>query len=111
MFQLINTYKRKAGSIMRTDVKVAVLTDALTEAGNLKTAVRRELREAFIEGAMGGFEVTPKGDFVIKIAEADGKPVYAKLELSVTESDKLFDEPKSRKKAQTEAPVVPSLFD
>lgn len=89
-----------------------VLKDALTAKGVLKTVVRNAIREQVADKFLGDFIHTPKGSYVIEIANADGTPVYAKIDLSISTADNLFDEPKPRAKAgkEDEAPEV-SIFD
>ena len=92
---------------MRTIVE---LTNGLTERGNLKQAVRNELKAQAVDNFLGDFEVTPKGDYVMHIANVDGKPVYIKVNLTISDSEKLFDEPKAKEKA-VETVDVPNLFE
>ena len=88
---------------------LVVMTNGLTEKGNLKQAVARGFREQGIANVLGDFEQTPRGDYVLAIAEVDGKIVYLKANLSVSIADNLFDEPESSK-AKVDAPEIPSIF-
>ena len=90
--------------------KIVELTNGLTERGNLKQAVRNELKVQAVDNFLGDFEVTPKGDYVMHIANVDGKPVYIKVNLTISDSEKLFDEPKAKGKVE-EVVEVPNLFE
>lgn len=89
---------------------LTVINGGLTEKGNLKQAVARQIREQGHAQFLGDFERTPKGDYVLAVAEVDGKTVYLKANMSVSIADNLFDTPKSSK-AEVEAVDVPSIFD
>lgn len=88
---------------------LATITGGLTEKGNLKQAVARDFREQGVKNVLGNFEKTPKGEYVLAIADVDGKTVYLKASISVSIADNLFDAPKSSK-AEVDAPEIPSIF-
>ena len=89
------------------------LTGVLTEKGNLKQAVAKDLKDQALANLLEGFEKTPKGDYVKAVAMADHKTVYVRANLSISVADNIFDEPKPREKGEkkeAEQIEVPSIF-
>lgn len=86
---------------------LAQINGGLTERGNLKQAVAKQIREQGTNKFLGEFERTPKGEYVLAVADVDGKTAYLKATLAVSIADNIFDEPKtSKSKAEVEAPEV-----
>lgn len=83
------------------------LENGLTEAGNLRPAYRDAIRDKFVEAFLGDYTVTPKGSFVMEVADVDGKAVYAKIDLSITDkADALFAEPKGKEAVANDTEIV-----
>ena len=72
------------------------VANGLTDAGNLRPAARNKLREFAEAKHLDAFTKTPKGEYVMEIADVDGKVAYLKLSASITIADNLFDEPKAK---------------
>ncbi len=89
---------------------LAVINGGLTDKGNLKQAVAKEIRDQGVAKFLEGFERTPKGEYVLHVADVDGKPVYLKATLAVSASDTIFDAPKASTKAEVEAPEIGDIF-
>lgn len=89
------------------------LSNVLTEKGNLKAQVARDLRAqcgAHLESL--GFVRMPNGKYAMVVADADGKTVTMNLELSVgLDTDFSAKEKSSKAKVvKVEQVEVPSLF-
>lgn len=77
--------------------ELAVITGGLAPKGGLKAQVARGIREQAGEWLeTQGYELTPKGRFVMPIANVDGTTAYIVLDLAVSNSPTLFDEPKPK---------------
>lgn len=87
-----------------------ILEDVLTDAGNLKSGVHKQIRKQ-LSGRLKelGFIETENGNLAMKIAEADGKPVYARVDAVVTMHDPFKAKEKKNKKPK-ENVEVPKLF-
>lgn len=84
----------------------------LTERGNLKRDVASQIREQANANILKGFEKTPKGEFVMAVAEVDGKTVYIRANLSVSIDEKIFDEPAPKAAAPAKESVkIDKIFD
>lgn len=94
-------------------VDIKNIDNALTEGGNLKTQVHKNLKEqvgGLIESALG-FEETPNGSYALPIASAGGKTIYARIDYVVTLADPFVEKaPAPRKRKETEDIPVPTLF-
>lgn len=87
------------------------LENVLTDAGNLKSGVHKKIRGQLAEKMKElGFETTPNGNMAMQIAEADGKPVYARVDAVVTMHDP-FVEKEKKKKPVKEDVELPDLFE
>ena len=89
---------------------VAVINAGLTEKGNLKAAVRDAIKEQGASKFLADFELTPKGEYVIHVADVEGKPVYLKVAMTVSIADNLFAEPKASKSKVEDAPEIGDIF-
>lgn len=85
--------------------RLGKVENGLTEKGNLKAKVREGMKDLVEAKYFEDFEVTPKGELVLPIAEVDGVTAYARVNLSISVADNLFDEPKGKAKAEDSAPV------
>lgn len=90
---------------------MAKIENALTQSGNLKQEVHKELSRQFAEKALEGslgLLPTPNKNHAMKIAEADGRPVYIRVDFVVTMVDPFVEKkPKAKVKEVVE---VPSIF-
>lgn len=75
------------------------IVGALTEKSNLKRAVATQMKEQGIANLLGDFTKTPKGEYVYHLADADGKPVYLRLSVSVSVDENIFADPVEKAKA------------
>lgn len=84
--------------------------DGLTENGNLKTSVFKNLKSQVADLLVTeiGVEETPNGDFGLAIAQADGQTVYVRISATVTLHDPFVDKKASKEKAPEV--VVPPVF-
>lgn len=88
------------------------INGGLTERGNLKRDVASQIREQAIENFLNGFEKTPKGEYVLAVAEVDGKTVYIRANLSVSIDEKIFDEPTPKATAPAKESVkIDNIFE
>lgn len=89
------------------------ITNALTDRGNLKTQVHKDLKAQVaseIETKLG-FESTPNGSFAKAVAIADGKEVYVRVDFVVTLTDPFETKEKvSKEPKEKEVIDVPSIF-
>jgi hypothetical protein len=90
------------------------IKDALTANGNLRTEVHKNITGQFADSVLVdviGLEATPNGDYAMVVAQADGLPVYVRVNFVVTLSDPFVAKAKAQKKAKDKEPVeVPNLF-
>ena len=86
------------------------ITGGLTEKGNLKANVRDAVKDQGIARYLADFEKTPKGEYVLAVAEVDGKTLYLRVNMTASIAENLFDAPKTSKR-EVEAEVeVGSIF-
>lgn len=79
--------------------KLPKVVNGLSDAGNLRPESRNKLREVAEIKHLSDFIKTPKGEYVMALADVDGKVAYLRLNASITIADNLFDEPKAKAKA------------
>ena len=75
---------------------VAQINNGLTELGNLKREVANAIREQGVAQFLGDFTKAPKGYYVLHVADVDGKPVYLKIDISVSAHEAILAEPKGK---------------
>ena len=86
------------------------INGGLTEKGNLQRAVQDQIREAGAVKFLDGFERTPKGEYVLAVADVDGTVAYLKVNMAVSIATNLFDEPKSTAKAKADPVDIGNIF-
>lgn len=89
---------------------LAVINGGLTEKGNLKANVRDAIKDQGVEKYLADFEKTAKGEYVLAVAEVDGKTLYLRVNITASIADNLFDEAKTSKKAEVEKVEIGNIF-
>ena len=83
-----------------------VINGGLTDRGNLKAQVREDVKEKGVAKYLADFEKTAKGEYVLAVADVDGKTLYLRVNMTATIADNLFDAPKTSKKVKTAVETV-----
>ena len=93
-------------------MNLPVIHDALTEGGNLKNAVHKNLKvQANTALETLGFVATPNGDLAVAVADASGKTVFVKVAPVVTLNDPFIAKEKPARKTKEVVEVaVPTIF-
>lgn len=93
-------------------VALPVIEGGLAPKGGIKPAVRAEIKaQAVARFEADGYELTEKGKLVKAVANIDGSTAYVSIDLSVTNSDTLFDAPAAKAPKEVAEPVeIPELI-